>query len=148
MAPAAFEFGELRGDQAEQHRLAQRFAPAVCSRKKAVHFAVCKERFGNRLVAAGAEPDRTEVAAADVHRHGHVGGLGRENAVQAGSAALGERVGVDSAGSASPALFPRAEFASARAVKLQVAAVARISSEHRILPVCAMSAYKTSLLSR
>ena len=102
-----FQGAEFGGDQAEHHdlgtggqesqRLESAGALAVIFEEIAVVIAVCEQAFRHRLVAAGRNPGRAEIAAAHMGGDCHVGGLGPERLVDGAGVALLQVIDVDAA---------------------------------------------------
>ena len=134
------ELGELGGEEAEHHDLILDFserleaagALGVVLEEEAVHAAVREENLGDRRIGARGEPGRAEVAAADVHRDRHVGGLHFEDAVDRVHVALLDRLEVEAAVGVVGALRLVAEFAPGGVVELQVAAAFAVEGEDRV----------------
>ena len=85
-----FQRAGLRGDEAEHHLLALRHeaqrleaagAVAVVLHEIAVHVDGVEQHLGHRLVAARGDEGRAEIAAAQMHGDGHVGGNVRHRRV-------------------------------------------------------------------
>src|SRR5712691_2608370 len=137
------ERAALGGDEAEHHDLvalgqvAQRLeaagALAVVFEEIAVVVAAPEQVLGDRLVAAGGNPGRAEIAAADMGGDGHVGGLPCERLVDGAGIGLLQVIDVEPAVLRLLELLLRAEIGPGGVVELQIAAAGVVEGAHGLL---------------
>ncbi len=99
----------------------------------AVVIAAAEQVLGHRLVAAGGNPGRAEIAAADMRRDRHVRGLGFERLVDGAGIGLLQVIDVEAAIPRLLQLLLRAEIGPGGVVELQIAAACVVECAHRLL---------------
>ena len=99
----------------------------------AVVIQLAEQRFGDRLVAAFGNPGRAEVAAADMRRDHHVGGLAFEHRIDDAGIILLQPIGVQAAIAGLLQLRLRAEISPGGVVELQVAAAGVVEATDCLL---------------
>src|SRR5262249_5137212 len=124
------ERAALRRDQAKDDAFpplrqeTERFEPAgavgIVLKEIAVDVELAEEGLGNRLVAARRDPGRAEIAAADMHGDGEVGGAVRDGAVDGAGVAFRQPADVVAAFRGQGALLFRAEISPYGIIELQV----------------------------
>ena len=132
----------LGGDDADHHdlvalrQIAQRLEAAgavgIIFQEIAVVIGAGQHGLGHRLVAAGRNPGRAEIAAADMRRDHHVGRPLGDRVVDDAGVDFLQAVGIVAALARLLQFILRAEIGPYRVVELQIAAAGVVERLHRL----------------